>query len=598
MAQVNKIDSNFTGLRYAVEASLGVLRPSPVWTPLEPNGYTDFGGQITTVARAPINQGRQRKKGNTTDLDASGGFGSDLTQDNLQQLLQSFFFASFRRKDEAYIDSADATGDHFELHNRRVTAVAVNAAGSGYAVGDFVTATGTGAETALFEVAAVSAAGGVISLNIVDNGAYNVDPTTTGNTLVTQTGGGSAATANLTLGNIGGAWQQNDIVEVTGMANAANNGLHAVDVSGLVGNVELNVGSALVDETPSSDTQARAVRVGHQATAGDLDVDVAGDFPALTSTSLDFTTLGLIPGEVIFVGGDSASARFSNSVNNGFKRVRTVAANRLEFDKSSTTMVAEASVSETVRLWFGRVLKNESDATLQQRRSVQLERTLGAPDDGQPTQIQAEYIIGGVANEFSFNIPTADKLVCDLSFVGTDNTQIDGPTALKSGDRPTLQDADAFNTSSDFSGVKMHVHSDADENPSALFAFLQDLTLTISNGATPNKGVGVLGAFEVSVGDFVVSAQATAYFSNIAAVQAVRNNADVTINANIVKDNAGISIDLPLVALGDARLAVEKDQPITLPLTVDAATGAKIATSLDHTMLMVFFDYLPDLADF
>lgn len=71
---INKIDSNVTGLRYSEEDSLEVLAGSPVWYPLEPNGYKDFGSDIKTVSRSPISTSRQRKKGVVTDLDASGGF--------------------------------------------------------------------------------------------------------------------------------------------------------------------------------------------------------------------------------------------------------------------------------------------------------------------------------------------------------------------------------------------------------------------------------------------------------------------------------------------------------------------------------------------
>ncbi len=91
------IDSNTVGLSYAEELSIGVLpgtsQQDGVWYPLEPNEYDDFGAEVSTVARNPINPSRQRRKGVVTDLEASGGFQQDLTNSNLTRLMQGFFFA-------------------------------------------------------------------------------------------------------------------------------------------------------------------------------------------------------------------------------------------------------------------------------------------------------------------------------------------------------------------------------------------------------------------------------------------------------------------------------------------------------------------------
>jgi len=513
MAQLNKIDSNVTGLRYCEEDSYKTVSGDEVWYPLEPNSYSDFGGNIITIARNPINSSRQRKKGVVTDLDASGGFDSDITQSNLQNILQGFFFATRRDKDE-------------------------------YGGGGEI----TGVATSTDEYA------------------------------------GTDIEDDFTVG---------DLIFASGFTNSGNNGLKTV--ASVTGPNTLGVSENLVDEA-APPSAAKLVRVGVVAGAGDLDVDVSGSLPVITSSVLDFTTLDLIPGEWIFVGGDSAGLAFSNAENNGFKRIRSVAANALTLDKSTSTMVVEASTTETVQLFFGRVLKNELDTDIV-RRTYQLERTLGAPDDTQPAQIQAEYLVGAVPNELTINIPTAEKATVDLSFIAADHETIDGPTSLKAGTRPALVEADAFNTSSDISRIHMAQVVAGDEAPTALFAYLTELSFNINNNVSPNKAVGVLGAFEVTAGTFAVSGELTAYFSNVSAIAAVRANADVTIDAHLVKDNAGISIDLPLISLGDGRANVEQDQPITLPISMDAATAAKIDADLDYTMLMMFWDYLPDAAD-
>lgn len=515
MVLVQKIDSNATGLRFAEELSIGVLPGTPVWNPLEPNSYDNFGGEITTVARNPINASRQRQKGAVTDLDASGGFNTDMTQDNLQDILQGFFFADLRRKGEEVATSVtiQAGDDTYEL----------------------------------------------------------------------------AATAGFLAGGL---------MFATGFTNAGNNGLKLI--TAVVLDTTVAVVETLVTNATPPVTNNMVV-VGHQAAAGDIDVDATGALPALTTMTLDFTTLGLVPGEFIFIGGDLAVEAFTNAVNNGFARIKTIAANRLEFDKTQGTMVTEASTTETIRLFFGRVLKNEGTPALIKRRTYQLERALGAPDEASPAEIQGEYLVGSVPNQITFNFNTADKVTADLSFVSTDNEQVTSTAGLKSGTRPTLVSGDSLNTTDDFSRLKMAILDPASSNPTALFAFLTEFTVVINNNVSPNKAISVLGAFEVTAGQFNVEGTATAYFSQVEAVQAVRNNSDVTLDFALVKGRtvsgviikSGVVVDVPLIALGDGRLNVEQDQPITLPLSTPAAADR----NFNHTLLMVFFDFLPNVAD-
>jgi hypothetical protein len=513
MTVLKKIDSNVTGLSYAEEASLGVLPGSPVWVPMEPNTYSNFGGQLTTVAREPINAGRQRRKGTVVDLSAGGSINTDLTQTNIQDLLQGFFFADLRKKYE-HAASAVTTGPNL----------------------------------------------------------YDV-----------------ASTAGVVAGSL---------LFASGFTNAANNGLHTV--ASLVASTSVTVTEATAAEGSPPATNL-LVRVGHEGASGDLTIDVSGTLPAMKSTTLDFTTLGLVPGEWLFIGGDTSDTQFLNAVNSGFARIHSVAAHQINLDKVQDTFVTDAGTAKTVQFFFGRVLKNEAnDPTLIKRRTYHIERTLGVPDDALPSGVQAEYLIGSVPSTAKFNFKTAAKIDLDLDFVGTDNTQVSNTDGLLAGDRPVLVSADAFNTSSDFARLKMSVLDPASSNPSPLFAFLSDFTVTIDNKLSPNKAISVLGAFEVTAGFFNVDATATAYFSEVAAVQAVRDNADVTIDYALVKNETvgletvaqGIVMDIPLVSLGDGRLNVAINAPITLALTIPAA-GDRV---FNHTMLMSFFDYLPQAA--
>lgn len=510
-----KIDSNITGLRYAIEQTLGVLPGSPVWKPMEPNSYSGFGGALKTIARNPINPSRQRKKGVITDLDATAGLVSDITQVNLQELLQGLFYASLIRKAEF-----------------------------GVSAGVFTSVTNS-------------------------DSSYN-------------------AVSGLAIFNA------NDLVFASGFTTGANNGLKLV-VTSVTGKV--TVSSALTNETPAG-SGVSLVQVGYQHVIATLSVDVSGTYPKLVraSGSKDFTTFGLNPGEFIFVGGDLTGEQFATAANNGFARVRSVAATYIELDKTANTMVTDAGTGKTIRIFFGRALKNQLGSNIV-RTTYQFERTLGASDLDNPTQIQSEYVVGAAFNTAKLAVPLANKVTFDLGYIGTNSETRSGVTGVKTGSRPALVDADAFNTSSDISKIKLAQVVPGNACPSPLFTYVQDFNLSFNNNIQPSKAVGVLGAFDLTTGTFEVSADMKAYFADVASISAVRNNSDMTFESHFVKSNSGISIDLPLCSLGGGQNDVVQDTAILQPLTLDAATAAKVDPNKDHTAFMVFFDYLPSAAD-
>ncbi|AJD82848.1 hypothetical protein AVV27_gp15 [Achromobacter phage 83-24] len=319
-------------------------------------------------------------------------------------------------------------------------------------------------------------------------------------------------------------------------------------------------------------------------------VTIVDGMMRLASDDLDDVVSEIRTGDWLFLG--DAAGRFVEDGNNGFKRVRAIVPGALVFDKGIEKAEAEV-LAGGLSVYIPATLRNESGSDIV-RTSYQFERTLGSLDGLDPPQ--AEYVTGAVPSTYALNMPTADKITTDFTYTacnGELRTQTDG---LKPGTRPTLPDADAYNTSTDLKRVVMSRVRTGVAAPLPLFGFLLESTLNINNKLAGNKALGVVGNFDITAGTFEVSISATAYFSDVDAIRAVHENADITLDYLLMKNGQAIMFDLPMLALGDGRPAVELDQPITLPLTGDAATAKKLGDDFNYTLNVNFFDALPPLA--
>ena len=115
ITQEGQVKTNNVGLAYAEQSALGAI-PDTGWTLTEPNGISTFGAETTTVARAPISQNRQRRKGAVVDLDSAVEFDADLTVSSFRDFVEGFLFSSAKNGNVTGLDAtnADATGDEYQ----------------------------------------------------------------------------------------------------------------------------------------------------------------------------------------------------------------------------------------------------------------------------------------------------------------------------------------------------------------------------------------------------------------------------------------------------------------------------------------------------
>jgi hypothetical protein len=622
-----KIDSNSTGLAFAetICGRLPTLEDDgylPVWYEREPNEYDDFGGEIATMARTPINASRQRKKGVTVDFDAMAGWNEDWTQNNMNRLLQGFMFSEAREKATTFpingeavdVLAAVAVGNGYNLSggaskfrenqlvkvsgfvspNNNGLKIVTGVAGNTVSVAGNAITNEDGTEKVKIEAVGYQFEAGEIALIMLG-----------GIPLMNYTGGvATAADGTVTFSDVG---EDGDTITVGDvvytLAAAPVIGSYDVPIGGTAAATAANLVAAIMGNIVgmSAHPQVTASAAGAVVTVTAKIAGASGNGIELAEASADAAVssatltdgagvslleLGLIPGEWIYLGGDSATTRLTDALT-GFARIGTIDDQNITFDKTTFAPVANAGAGKTVQLFTGFVIKNEKEPERIVTHYYEFERTLGKDADG----IQAEYVTAAVANELTLNIPVSDKLNVDIGYVGRDVEQRTGAEGRKLGPKAVALGESAINTSSNVVRMRMAVIDPATSRPSALFAYITEGSLTINNSVEGVKAIGTLGNIDVSTGDFEVGGELTALFQTVNATKAVRNNADVTLDFIVAANNSGFVFDIPLLSLGGGRPEIESGEPVTVSLETFGAENPN-----GYTLLYTNFPYLPTFA--
>ncbi|MGE0407981.1 MAG: phage tail tube protein [Amphiplicatus sp.] len=162
--------------------------------------------------------------------------------------------------------------------------------------------------------------------------------------------------------NNGAIFNVGDLVQVSGMANAANNGIFVAIAGTMTNAVVIGGGGTLVDETPGA--AARVKVVGVQGVSGDITATATG----LGSTTMNWAARPWIKaGMACKIGGPSGGAaglRFDTAALNRFATVKTPTATALPLDDRGASWATDAGASKTIRVYFGDFLEHGDAATM------------------------------------------------------------------------------------------------------------------------------------------------------------------------------------------------------------------------------------------
>lgn len=386
-----------------------------------------------------------------------------------------------------------------------------------------------------------------------------------------------AATPGYSHSALSAALIQGRLVMLRGFDLAVNNGLKEVAAASTTTSTII-VSGAQVDETPGNVDNATMTMAGVRAGSGDLVLTVTGVVGTISSTVLDFTTLGLNVGQVIHVGGLLAANQYATA-GPFFARITAIAANLLTLDKLDPGVVTDAGVGIPIDLLYGAFIRNvATDDTGFLERSYQFELALPNLQDPGPGD-EFYYSEGNEANTATFNLPLTDKATITFGFVGTDTPV--PVTARKTNAATPVEPVEtaAMNTSADIARIRLQ---EVDET--GLTSCFKNLSAGIDNQVTGEKCLGNLGAIFLNQGNLLVDVEADLLLTNSKVIAAIRDNDTLTMDWIIKNEDGAIAVDLPSLTLNGGDMDLVRNESVNISTTAEAfldpVFGYSMATSL------------------
>lgn len=382
-----------------------------------------------------------------------------------------------------------------------------------------------------------------------------------------------AATSVLSGSSIvatGAAFVAGHLLRLSGFSTAGTNGLYPVTGSTAT---TITFAGSLTDAAPVAGSKVKVV--GFQGAAGDLVATITGG-SALTSTTLNFTTLGLIVGQWVKISGEGGAFSFATAALNGYARVSAISATRLSFDATQGIFAADTGVGKTIRVYFGDTIRNGVTATTY-RYEKQYELQVGT---------RFSYFAGMQPSSMTVTGQTRGILGVTMSMMGSI-----GSTPAATRDSGAVTEGIASNSVLDASNsVPMVMEAGA-----VLGApnYVSGFAFTLDNGLRARMAIGQPGAIGLGLGRANITGTLTTYFGDETLLTKLRNNtaSGATIAFRDAAMSKGEIWDIPRLKYTSGFPDVPGiDTDLMTPLGFQSLRD--VANSRDYTILLSRFDYL------
>lgn len=175
-----------------------------------------------------------------------------------------------------------------------------------------------------------------------------------------------------------------------------------------------------------------------------------------------------------------------------------------------------------------------------------------------------EKAVGSQVNGVTLTLASNTKIPASIDFISQD--VVSETQTIPGGVKLPETFGNIYNTAR---GIKHIVMRDANDN--SLVGTMRTLTISIAKSLTANFGLGTDSSIGATSGNFALTATGEAYFTDLGVRRAARNNTDVMLYLIVRNQSGAFILDMPLMTIGTATLALSVGQPVTVSMTNEAA---------------------------